>query len=173
MARRLRGPASVKTLHKSVDPETGVGLKRVKEQLRNNLREVLEVALQEVVHRMHGYEDPDLFKQFLNNLTKDELVDWVLQRPAMHMEWRDLIQLIDKTARYGVGVVNVMTGDDQGGPIKHGVVIMPGLAKPGENLGAHMIEGRERAKLQAKNAELKKLPSLREDNGEEGPPDEN
>lgn len=99
---------------------------RPPEHIRRMARELGYSALELLVRRMDGamHEIPP--RAELEKLEKKALVAMLEEIGSYSkLELNDIRQIFDTTAKYGVGTRNVLVGDDDDGPVRHGIVILP------------------------------------------------
>lgn len=106
------------------------GTGRPPNELRQRMRELGYVALEETLRRVQVASKEVPPREQLRQMRKAELIDLLEEiRGWIEIEPQALRQILDTAMKYGIGTKHVHTGDDDDGPIRHGIVIMPALER--------------------------------------------
>lgn len=109
------------------NPGNKGGPGRPPNELRERMRELGWVALEEVLARVQASRRTVPPRAHLQKMTKDELIELLEGiREWIEISPNELRQILDTAAKYGIGTKHVHSGEDDG-PIQHAVFLLPSL----------------------------------------------
>ena len=79
-------------------------------ELRHTFQELLSLTLGETIRRLQTIEQG---LPAFEDMTKDEIIDWIRCQPGITLDTRDLKGLLDVAGKYGIGVRHVHAGDEE------------------------------------------------------------
>ena len=98
------------------------GMKDPKTEIRNLFLGILQSGLEEAEQRIEAMRDERISRIFFEHMTRDELIEFICDR--VWLSWAELQQLIDVTAKYGIGTQQTI--NDQRDPISVAVLKVGG-----------------------------------------------